>query len=106
MFEKTNCDGIMISRAVLGKPWIFKEIRKQLNNEEFEITNEEKLKIILEHYELAIKEKGEYIGVREMRKHLCYYIKGEPNASEIRQEINHLENSNEVLNLLKEYYAD
>ena len=106
MFEKTNCDGIMISRAVLGKPWIFKEIRKQLNNEEFEITNEEKLKIILEHYELAIKEKGEYIGVREMRKHLCYYIKGEPNASEIRQEINHLENSNEVLNLLKEYYTD
>ena len=104
MQDTTNCDGIMISRAALGKPWIFEEIRCALNNEKFEITNEEKLKIILEHYNLAIEEKGEYIGVREMRKHLCYYIKKEPNASEIRKTINQLENAEDVKTLLKNYY--
>ena len=95
----------MISRAALGKPWIFEEIQRELKGEKpREITNKEKLEIILQHYNLALEEKGEYVGLREMRKHLCYYIKGEPNASEIREKINHLENANEVKELLKKYY--
>ena len=106
MFEKTNCDGIMISRGALGKPWIFREITQELNNEKCEsITNEEKLKIILEHIDLEVEEKGEYIGIREMRKHLCYYIKGEKNASEVRQKIIQLESVNEVKQELIKCYS-
>jgi len=70
------------------------------------ISNEEKLQIILEHIELEVKEKGEYTGIREMRKHLSYYIRGEQNASEIRQKINRLETKSEVEKTLKEYFLN
>ena len=68
------------------------------------ITKQEKLSIILEHLELEIEEKGEYTGIREMRKHICYYLKGEPGASEIREKINHAESRNEVESILREFY--
>lgn len=107
MFSITNCDGIMISRASLGKPWIFEEIINQFEGKELrKITNKEKLKIILEHIELEVEEKGEYTGIREMRKHLSYYIKGEQNASEIRQKINQLEGKEKVEETLKEYFLN
>ena len=71
MFKETNCDGIMISRASLGNPWIFENMINQFEDKQIrKISNEEKLQIILEHIELEVKEKGEYTGIREMRKHL------------------------------------
>ena len=107
MFEQTNCDGIMISRASLGNPWIFEKIINELNgNNPREITKQEKLNTILEHINLEIEEKGEYVGIREMRKHICYYLKGEANASELRNTINHLESKEEVEKTLKEYYLN
>lgn len=107
MFSITNCDGIMISRASLGNPWIFEEIINQFQGNEIrKISNEEKLQIILEHIDLEVKEKGEYTGIREMRKHLSYYIRGEQNASEIRQKINILESKEEVDKTLKEYFLN
>ena len=99
-FNETNVDGIMISRGSLGRPWIFKEI----SDDSFTIDNKEKLSIILEHLNLEIEEKGEYTGIREMRKHICYYLKGEPGASEIREKINHAESREEVENILTEFY--
>ena len=99
-FKETGVDGIMISRGSLGRPWIFKEI----SDDNFSITKQEKLSIILEHLELEIEEKGEYTGIREMRKHICYYLKGEPGASEIREKINHAESRNEVESILREFY--
>ena len=99
-FKETGVDGIMISRGSLGRPWIFKEI----SDDNFSITKKEKLSIILEHLELEIEEKGEYTGIREMRKHICYYLKGEPGASEIREKINHAESRNEVESILREFY--
>lgn len=107
MFLETNCDGIMISRASLGKPWIFEEIINQFEGKEVKkISNEEKLQIMLEHINLEVEEKGEYTGIREMRKHLAYYIKGEQNASEVRQKINTLESKKEVEETLKEYFLN
>lgn len=107
MFKETNCDGIMISRASLGNPWIFENMINQFEDKQIrKISNEEKLQIILEHIELEIKEKGEYTGIREMRKHLSYYIRGEQNASEIRQKINRLETKSEVEKTLKEYFLN
>ena len=106
MFEQTNCDGIMISRKSLGNPWIFEQIQTYLKDGTIrEIGKEEKLKTILEHINLEVIEKGEYIGIREMRKHICYYLKGEKNASEIRDKINHLETKEQVEKTLVEYFS-
>ena len=105
MFEKTNCDGIMVSRASLGSPWIFQQIQDYLKKQTVrEITKKEKLETILKHIELETEEKGELTGIKEMRKHICYYVKGEPNASEIRDRINHMESKKEVEETLIEYF--
>lgn len=106
IFKLTNCDGIMISRASLGNPWIFEQIKEYLEGKEIrKIYNDEKLKIILEHINLETEEKGEITGIREMRKHLAFYIKGTENASEIREKINHIEVKKELENVLKEYFT-
>lgn len=107
IFKLTNCDGIMISRASLGNPWIFEQIQEYLEGKGIrKIYNDEKLKIILEHINLETEEKGEITGIREMRKHLAFYIKGTENASEIREKINHIEVKKELENVLKEYFKN
>lgn len=97
MFEKTGVDGIMIGRGSLGKPWIFKEVINYLNDEEsFNISDEEKLGIILNHLNMLTEEKGEYTAVREMRKQIAWYIKNMPEASKLRVKVNTLESKAEV----------
>ena len=105
IFEQTNCDGIMVARATLGRPWILEQIRTYLENGTIRsISNEEILSTIVNHIELEVKEKGEYTGVREMRKHICYYLKGLPGASNVRDKINHLESKDEVEKELINYF--
>ena len=87
MFEYCNVDGIMIGRATIGNPWIINDIIK---GEKREISNEEKLKVLKQHIELAVAEKGEYIAVREMRKHICWYIKNLKESSKISNLFTHL----------------
>ena len=70
-----------------------------------EITPKEKLNVILEHLNLAVLEKGEYVGVREMRKHICWYLKNLKDSSKVREEINRLETKEEVEDRLKEYFS-
>lgn len=104
MKEQTNCDGILIARGSMGNPWIFKQVQRALNGEEVEeISMEEKIDMCIRHYELALKYDGERKAVREMRKHASWYIKGLPNCTEIRNEINRLEESAEVMKRLLEY---
>lgn len=88
IFKETNCDGIMIGRASLGNPWIFKEI---LTGEKVEKTCEDVKKIIKKHLKMLIAEKGEYTAIREMRKHIAWYIKGFSNAAEIRRKVNEID---------------
>lgn len=108
MFEYTGVDGIMIGRGILGKPWNIKNIIENLQGKELtnQITPKEKLKIIKEHLMLEIEEKGEYIGVREMRKHICWYLKDLKNSSKARDLINHLESKEEVILALEEYFSN
>jgi nifR3 family TIM-barrel protein len=108
MFEETGVDGIMIGRASLGNPWIFKNIAYYLEHEEKApaISNEEKYKVILEHYDLLEKEKGEYTATREIRKHIAWYVKGLPNASIMRDRINSVESTQEFKEILKEYFEN
>ena len=92
MFEQTGVDGIMIGRATIGKPWIFKEIIDFLQGKEVEpISKSEQLCIILNHINLEVQEKGEEIAIKEMRKHISCYIKNMRNATEIREKINRIE---------------
>ena len=105
MFEYTNVDGIMLGRATLGNPWIIGQIKDGLEGKELIVpTPEEKLNAIKKHIELALEEKGEYIGIREMRKHISWYVKSLKDSSQIREKINRLESKQEVLDCLEEYF--
>ena len=105
MFEKTGVDGIMIGRASMGNPWLFEEVISYLKGEEIRnITKEEKLKTILKHIELEVEEKGENVGIKELRKHMSAYIKNMPNATTIRQKINTIDTKSELEACLKEYF--
>ena len=106
MFEETGVDGIMIGRASLGNPWIFKEIISCLAGKKyFRPSNEEKLKTVLKHYDMLTAEKGEYTAVREMRKHIGWYIKGMENASSLRTEVNQLENEEEIKKKICDFFG-
>ncbi len=107
MFEYTGVDGIMVGRASIGNPYIFKEIQDYLSGPKSRnVTNKEKLDTILEHIKLAIEIKGENIGIKEMRKHLSAYIKGLPKSAEAREKINKIENREELEGYLKEYFRN
>ena len=108
MFEYTGVDGIMIGRGILGEPWKINDIIQELTTGQKpqEKTPMEKLKIIKEHIELEMIEKGEYVGVREMRKHICWYLKNLPNSSQVRQTINMLESKDEVIETLEQYFRN
>ena len=105
MFEYTKVDGIMVGRGTLGAPWQIGNIIKELNGTSItNYTPEEKLNVMLEHLALEIKEKGEYIGLREMRKHLCWYLKNLRDSSKIREEVNRIEEKDKLVQVLKEYF--
>ncbi len=93
MFERTGCDAIMIGRASNGNPWIFNQIINYLNNGIVveKPTKEEIKNMIIKHLNMLIEYKGEYTAIREMRKQIAWYIKGLPNATVIRNEINKIE---------------
>lgn len=104
MTELTNCDGIMIARGSMGNPWLFKQIERALKGEPVkEVTPEEKIDMCIRHYELALKYEGEYKATREMRKHASWYIKGLPKCTEVRDTMNRLDNSKDVMKVLVEY---
>ena len=107
MFEYAGVDGIMIGRAAIGNPWIFMQIQEYLKNgKTIEISNEKRLKIILEHINLQVEELGENTGIKEMRKHMTYYIKGLKDSSAIRQKINTIETKNELVDCITEYFKN
>ena len=88
----------------MGNPWIFKQIDNLYKGKEsLIITPEEKIKMCIRHYELALKYDGEHKAVREMRKHSSWYIKGLHNSSEIRNIINTVDDSARVIEILEEY---
>ncbi len=106
IFEKTNVDGIMIGRASLGNPWIFEEIINYLQGKpQRKIEKEEKLKTIFKHIEWEIEEKGERVGINELRKHMSAYIKSMPDATSIREKINKIDTKEELITCLKEYFT-
>jgi len=90
MMRETGCDGVMVGRAALGNPWIFREIAHFLQTGEKldSPSAEERIQVAIRHLHLLVDYKGEFTGVREMRKHIGWYVKGLPNTTSIRDVIN------------------
>lgn len=103
MFEYTGCDGIMVGRGSLGKPWIFKSI---VDGIEYIPSNDEKLKVIFNHIDLACKYEGEKTSRLKLRKHLAWYIKGVENGSKYRDMINKSESIEEMKEIVKDALND
>ena len=107
MFKYTGVDGIMIGRASIGNPYIFKEIEEYLLKRKLKkVDSKQKLETILEHIDLMMKIKGENIGVKEMRKHISAYIKGMPNSTEARDKINRIDQRKELGEYLMKYFSE
>ena len=101
MFTQTNCDGIMIGRAALGNPWFFTQIKKYINNEDFnEISLEERLQICQKHLELLVQIHGEVVGSNNMKKHFAWYFKGFKGASFLRKKFLLAKNYSEMKDFL------
>lgn len=105
MREETGCDGFMIGRRAKGNPWIFKEMVHYF--ETGEVPERPSLKevvdMMLRHGQMMIEFKGEYIGVREMRKHVAWYTFGFPGAAKLREKVNHTKTYQELEELLDCY---
>lgn len=98
MMEQTGCDGVMIGRGAQGNPWIFRELL-EYNETGIIPGRPDKLTIrdtMLRHAALQIEFKGEYLGIREMRKHVAWYTKGMPGSAKLRDAINKVETYKEL----------
>ncbi len=103
MKEETGCDSVMVARAAKGNPWIFREIKAGLAGEEIppRPTLEEIKAMMKRHIELMVKLKGEYIGVREMRKHIAWYTEGIKNSARLRRLVCAATHTEELLQLVE-----
>ena len=93
MLKETGCDFIMIGRGALGAPWLFEQVNEYFRNGTIlpEPPIEERMTVMIRHIETLCKYKGDYIGMREARKHAAWYIKGIRGAAALRQEIGSIE---------------
>ncbi|MBD5478538.1 MAG: tRNA dihydrouridine synthase DusB [Lachnospiraceae bacterium] len=102
LLDATGCDGIMVGRGAQGNPWIFREITTFLETGKLppKPTPAEVRQVVERHAALQLAIKGEYTGVREMRKHLAWYTAGYPNSARYRQQINSMESMDDLLKSL------
>jgi tRNA-dihydrouridine synthase B len=106
MMDETGCDGVMIGRSIQGNPWIFREAKQYLETGVVppHPSDEERKAMMLRHLNDVVKLLGEDIGVREMRKHLCWYTKGLHGGAEFRERVNHLASVEDVKREIGEYF--
>lgn len=108
MMEETGCDGVMVGRGAQGNPWIFQRILHYINTGEVLPRPEvhEVIQMILRHTKMQMEFKGEYHGIREMRKHIGWYTAGYPDSSRLRQQVNHVETFEQLNQLMSQYLVD
>jgi tRNA-dihydrouridine synthase B len=107
MMDETGCDGVMIGRAIQGNPWIFREAKQFLETGTIlpHPDLDERKTVMLRHLKDMVKLLGEDIGVREMRKHLCWYTKGLQGGAEFREKVNHLSKIEDVKREIRGYFT-
>ena len=92
MFDETGCDGVMVARAAQGNPFLFREIKSFFETGKAceRPSNQEIYDTVIRHADLQLQYKGEYIGIREMRKHVSWYTTGMTGSAKFRNEINQM----------------
>lgn len=108
LLEQTGCDGIMVGRASRGNPWIFREINSYLDTGVIpeRPTGEEVCDTILKHAGLLRSCKGEYVAVREMRKHVAWYTAGYPHSAKLRRMVNEMETFDELVRSVQKIFLE
>ena len=103
MFDKTDCDGIMVGRGALGRPWVFTQISEYLKSGTVlpDPPVDERMDIMLRHISALIANKGDYIGIREARKHSSWYIRDIHGAAAFRRELGTLESFEQLESIAK-----
>ena len=104
ILEQTGCDGVMIGRAAEGNPWIFRQILHYFDTGEHLARPDfsEVTEMLLRHAKMQIDCKGDYTGIREIRKHAAWYTAGYRNSSKLRGRINEVENYEQLEALFRE----
>ncbi|MBQ8612881.1 MAG: tRNA dihydrouridine synthase DusB [Ruminiclostridium sp.] len=103
MYRYTGCDLVMIGRGACGRPWLFREIEQYFNGEEItEVTFDERISAMERQIELLVKNKGEYIGMKEARMQTGWYLKGMPNAAKYRAQCGTLSVMDDLRRLIAE----
>ncbi len=103
LLDETGCDGIMIGRGAQGNPWIFRQILHWMETGEHLKGPElsEVQEMVLRHAMLQVECKGEYLGIRQMRKHVAWYMTGFPNAAKLRARVNEISTYQELEDMIQ-----
>jgi len=104
MLEATGCDAVMVGRGAQGNPWLFREINYYIKTGEIlpKPSAEEKKQMILRHMHMLVSLKGEHTGVREMRKHIAWYIKGQKNSAQFKDRVFRAVSQDEMAKLVED----
>ncbi|MGN8799168.1 tRNA dihydrouridine synthase DusB [Candidatus Merdisoma sp. HCP28S3_D10] len=104
LLKETGCDGVMIGRAARGNPWLFRRVSEYLETGKApeKPSKEEVKEMMLRHARMQVEHKGDYTGIREMRKHISWYTTGLPGSAKLRGRINSVESLEEMEALLRE----
>ena len=105
MFEYTGCDGVMVGRGAEGNPFIFRQIKEYLETGHVTYfpSNEEKIRQATEHMHMLCESKGTHRGVLESRKHIAWYIKGMPHATELKNAVFKANDMSELTEIMEEF---
>jgi tRNA-dihydrouridine synthase B len=106
MLDETGCDYVLIARGALGNPWLFRDSIHYINTREIlpPVTYEERLALILRHCDMSLKEHGEILAFKEMKRHVSWYTRGFPDVEEFRYSIFKAPSYNDMITIIESYF--